>query len=866
MKQELLIIEPAGIERESEYVQLSIPCRKGELAPTDALILADHKGNRHPVQTKILAHWPDVSVKWLQVTFCLSLSAHDRISCFLETAEKGTQLPSDKIIIEHNQKSFKVDTGAAIFTLPADIFAPFSSVRIGDNEVLDQGASCCQLTCLEGDFSIPHIESFLWQDDGPLRATINVNGTFRSAGKMRFSARVQFSAGKSSVKIDFTLHNPSAAKHPGGVWDLGEPGAFLFKDFSFSFKQPLPNVGETYFTVTPDTPATSLPAGSALTIYQESSGGNHWQSPTHRNRDGIVPLKQRGFVVEEIGREISAGLRATPTVWLGGQQTGMAAHIPLFWQEFPKELSVRSGELIVSLFPARFPDRHELQPGERKTHVFYLDFSVDKKGLGWASQPLQVTLPAKSYQESEIFIDLPGNDDLVDRFTSAEELLSKREAIDEYGWRNFGDIFADHEAVYHQGDQPVVAHYNNQYDLIAGAYRKFFMTGDVRWRQLAADMAQHVLDIDIYHTDEDREEYNNGLFWHTEHYSDAGLSTHRSYSKEHKKTYDLYAGGGGPGAEHCYTTGLMLHYFQTGHPDFKQAVLDLAEWELLALSGPQTALAALKRGVDNLKQLRAHSGQKKIFPCYPLTRGTGNAITACLDAYEVSHENKWIETAACIIQHTLHPNDDIQSRDLLNAEIGWSYTVLLVAVGKYLDKKKQLNQGDVDCFHARKSLLAYAEWMAKHEYPYLDKPEVLEYPNETWVAQDLRKSVIYYQAAHYADTHEQTALFLQKASFFYQYAANELTQHGTSRLTRPATLMLQNGWVGERLKAAVTIPTPAFGGKVQKIPGLPVPYFSALALLKRFFWDFFRVLQHTNLKRELAWLRVRINFPGPTKN
>ena len=26
----------------------------------------------------------------------------------------------------------------------------------------------------------------------------------------------------------------------------------------------------------------------------------------------------------------------------------------------------------------------------------------------------------------------------------------------------------------------------------------------------------------------------------------------------------------------------MLHFFQTGKPDFKQAVLDLAEWELLA--------------------------------------------------------------------------------------------------------------------------------------------------------------------------------------------------------------------------------------------------------------------------------------------
>lgn len=865
MKQEILIKEPSGVERNSEYVQLSIPCRKGELSQTDALVLVDHKGNQRPVQAKVLARWPDDSVKWIQIVFCLSLSAHDSISCFLETTDKGKQLPPEKITIEHNQRYFKVDTGSAIFTVPADVFAPFSSVCVNDDEVLAQGASCCQLTCHDDALLLPHIESFSWQDDGPLQATINLNGTFHPAGKMRFSACMQFRAGKSSVKIDFILHNPAAAKHPGGIWDLGESGAFLFKDFSFCFKQPIAEVVETCFAVSPDTPLTHHPAGSALTIYQESSGGIHWQSPVHRNRAGIVPLKQRGFIVEENRRELSSGLRATPTVWTGNQGAGITAHIPLFWQEFPKEISINPGELIVSLFPGRFPDLHELQPGERKTHVFYLDFSVDKNGLDWVSHPLQVTLPAQSYQESGIFTDLPGNKDVVDRFTSADELLSKREAIDEYGWRNFGDIFADHEAVYHQGDQPFISHYNNQYDLIAGAYRKFFITGDVRWRQLAADMAQHVLDIDLYHTDQDREEYNHGLFWHTEHYSNAGLSTHRSYSKEHKKTYDLYAGGGGPGAEHCYTTGLMLHYFQTGNPDFRQAVLDLAEWELLALSGPQTVLAALKRGMDAIKQLRTQSSNKKVFPYFPLTRGTGNAITACLDAYEVSHEPHWLKTVEYIIQRTLNPRDDIQCRDLLNAEISWSYTVLLAAVGKYLDKKRLMEQYDASFHYARKSLLAYAVWMADHEHPYLDKPEMLEYPNETWAAQDLRKAVVFYQASRYAETKEQAALFQQKAKFFYQYAANELFEHVTSRSTRPVTLMLQNGWVGERLQEEMVVP-PSFGEKMPEIVGQRIPYFTARAVIKRFFWDLCRVLKCSNLNRELAWLRLRLSPPALPKN
>jgi len=38
----------------------------------------------------------------------------------------------------------------------------------------------------------------------------------------------------------------------------------------------------------------------------------------------------------------------------------------------------------------------------------------------------------------------------------------KREVIDEYGWRHFGDIYADHEAVRHTKPSPLVSHFNNQ--------------------------------------------------------------------------------------------------------------------------------------------------------------------------------------------------------------------------------------------------------------------------------------------------------------------------------------------------------------------------------------------------------------------
>jgi hypothetical protein len=535
----------------------------------------------------------------------------------------------------------------------------------------------------------------------------------------------------------------------------------------------------------------------------------------------------------------------------------VAAAIPGFWQEFPKQIEATSDQLKIALFPGRFPDLHELQGGEQKTQAFQVDFFALSDSLSGALTPLQGMATPSVYQASGIFADLPGEDDLVDHFTSAEKILAKREVVDEYGWRHFGEVHADHEAVNHQGAESFVSHYNNQYDFVGGAYRKAFATGNASWLEIAADLARHVRDIDLYHTDEDREEYNRGLFWHTDHYAAAGLSSHRSYSREQKGAYELHSGGGGPGAEHCYTIGLMLHYFQTGNPDFKQAVIDLAEWELLALTGPQTLLAALKRGVGYLQLWRFNRGSGRPFPRHPLTRGTGNAIVACLDAFEVSGDRKFLDRAQTLIRHSLHPEDDLSGRDLLNAEIAWSYTVLLSAVAKFLDKKAELVEFDSSFAHARASLLAYAGWMAEHEYPYLEKPEILEYPNETWAAQDLRKSVVFYQAARYADSIEQQKVFFERARFFFSYTQEELLKHPNSSLSRPIVLMLQNGWVGKCLRGALSKRT--FGSLAAPV-GRPTPSLSLGKVLGRIGSELIQALPQTSLKRELAWFRARVNL------
>ena len=90
-------------------------------------------------------------------------------------------------------------------------------------------------------------------------------------------------------------------------------------------------------------------------------------------------------------------------------------------------------------------------------------------------------------------------------------------------------------------------------DLAVGQIEKQFGKGAI---MRLGEQGAHVRDIDTYHTREDKAAYNGGVFWPTQHYTDAGTATHRTYPHG---TY-----GGGPAAEHNYNAGFMLHFFLTG--------------------------------------------------------------------------------------------------------------------------------------------------------------------------------------------------------------------------------------------------------------------------------------------------------------
>ena len=839
-----------------EPVTVGVPFARGLLTTGKSLALRDQSGQLLPLQTKPLSRWPDGSIKWLLCDFFADLPSGQQSAFQLTNVGASTKEISPLQAVS-NDKGWQVNTGAARFIIDGKVLRPFVSVQVDDQEILGDPAEV-QLYDDQGRPWTPQVDQLQLEEQGPVRLSFRFSGGFRRGKRelLRFEARLQFYAGSARSLFEVRVHNPRAAHHPGNLWDLGDLSSVLLRQWRLCLPLQAERKPRLRLQTETDGPWQELSASVGGCLLQDSSGGENWQSPVHRAADGQVGPSLRGWKLTGNGVPLVEGLRAQPLAcW---DRVGVS--IDHFWQRFPKALSLTGQGVELDLLPAIENGSHELQGGEQLTERMRFDFTTDTPAAGWGDAQIAVRCGLEVYRQSDVLTDglWPAADSryqslLAVALDDEKGFFAKREQIDEYGWRHFGELYADHEAAFHKQARPFVSHYNNQYDPLAAFYRQFLAGGDSRWGELARDLVAHVADIDLNHTDRDREEYCHGLFWHTDHYLDAGLSTHRMASREHLSQKNPAFCGGGPAAEHCYTSGLTLHHLHSGDPRSRELVLQLADWCWRSLRGPQTLCAALLRSVKSLARWRREGAAAPIWPRYPFTRGTGNCLNATLDALELTGDRRYLKRATKLVLGTVHPADRPQERDLLNAELRWSYTVFLAALGRYLQVKVARNELDNDYAYGRASLLTYSRWMAEHEYPYLDKPETLEYPNETWAAQDLRKSVVFYQAAGHAAA-EERARFRERSRFFLDAGLDHLCASATRHYTRPLALVLQNGWTAEALTAEVPVcPAP------RRAPlGRPTPRLTFGAVLRRSLADLLAVLPQTGPRREWRWLKARL--------
>lgn len=785
-------------------VTAGIPFPRGALPDAAGLALRDAAGKPVRLQARATDRWPGGSVRWVLLDWIAEAGAGPYR---VEVGEPPT-VEGPVVKGEGDKARLVVDTGTARFVRDHVDDLPFSSVAANGAALPVRPAFAAVGEAGQAyELAIGGYGAHEW---GDVRSCVHLRCVTFPAG-LEYDLRIHFFAGSAVLRVEFTLRNSRRATHPGGLWDLGDGGSIFLKDASFTLALP---PGEAVVRCSPEVGAAAEPFATPFELYQDSSGGENWRSINHLNRKHEVPLAFRGYKLKA-GEAERTGLRATPIVTLARGEHAVGVAVPQFWQNFPMAVEATADALTLRLLPKQFGDMHELQAGEQKTWTFAVAFGPDAtpEALEWFRQPARAFASPEWYCDSGAVPYLtpkaadPNADylELVDAAIEGDDTFdAKREKIDEYGWRHFGDIYGDHEAVYHTGPEPMVSHYNNQYDPVAGFAYQFFRSGDARWFRHMNELAQHVVDIDIYHTTHDKSAYNGGLFWHTYHYAAADTGTHRSYPRsllqlkgmpgldpddpKAQRSKGVYARGGGPANEHNYTTGLMLHYFLTGSAASRDAALGLSRWVIDMDDGRQTVFRWLSRadtGRASMSRDDSYHGPG---------RGSGNSLSALLDGHRLSGDAAFLAKAEQLVRRCIHPADDVPKRNLLDVENRWFYTIFLQALGKYLDHKAERGEPDAVYAYARAGLLHYARWMAEHEVPTLSRPEILEYPNETWAAQDMRKSEVLKFAAKHAAGAEK-ARFLERADFFFRDAVSRLTAFPTRTLARPVVLMLSYGYM-----------------------------------------------------------------------
>jgi len=854
---------------EKHPYRIGVPYPKGVLSNLEGLKL-DFNGEAVPFHVTPLAKWFDGSVKWLLLDFQASVNANDNaLFQLLNEHSSDLQIEAEQVVIRDTENEYQIDTGATQFRLSKSGLGLFNQVVHDGNKLLSDGSSYVQLLDDAGNAATPVVTAANISDsNNSLRKKINIDGFFqnnREENLVSFNLKLSFYAGLSTVKGELTLLNTRAAKHPGGIWDLGDSGSFFFK--SLSLKIQLAENDDRHkasVRVTPDVD-WRLSKNGSLMLEQYSSGGDNWQSKNHMNRRGDVSLQHKGFHYVEQDVQVSRGSRAEPVVHLASAKGGITAHIVDFWQNFPKGVEVDNDVLTLNIFPYTASDNYELQGGERKKHVFYLDFSNNQKSLDGYVHEITPRISLDCYAQAKVIPWLPTFHPestiqrLIDHGIEGENnFFEKREAIDEFGWRNFGEIFADHEELEYKGNDQLISHYNNQYDPVYGFIKQYLVSGDGRWHELLSDLAQHIVDIDIYHTVDDRDEYNGGLFWHTHHYLNAFTCTHRTFSSHHINDFLYGEVGGGPGSEHCYTTGLSYYYFMTGDEVYKDAVLQLTHWITRVFEGSETLIERVflfkSKELSLLKRLI--SGETLQRYKYPFTRGTGNYITSLIDAYSLTRDRHYLLTVEKVIQQSMHPRDNISLRKLDQIESSWSYLVYLQAVCKYLDLKISLQEMDDACLYAKDALLHYVNWMLENESPFLQNSENIEnveYPNHTWTAQDLRKANLFYAASLYSEDKKER--YLEAAKFYVRFVEETLAGEETRSYSRILILLMQNDLQESGLDYdAAEKCRNAVASKPYSLP----PHYSISGILLGFFKDIGSRVLNLSLKEEKRWLNFRI--------
>ncbi len=360
-------------------VSFGVPWQRGAVQKSQIFSLSTKDGETLPLQSWVLAYWPDGSIKW---TGFATVGAPSATGPLKLSVGATSRVPADSARVITTETTIEVDTGKLQCVIPRSGDALIDSLRVAGKIV----ARDAKLVCIlqdgpdGGPMDTPARTKFIGRSDkvtieqsGPVRVVVKIEGMHRALAGSRawlpFVVRLYFYAGQDSVKVVHTI-----------VYD-GDQDHDVIRGLGLSVKVPMreevqnrhvafsgegsglwaepvePLVGrQGRFVAYPKADGESKPQD----VYPDQIAGKRvpnrnqvtqrgqdlmaqwavWDSfkLVQPNADGFSILKRTN--PQSSWLPAGAGRRASGLVFAGDVSGGLGVSIRNFWQSYPASLEV----------------------------------------------------------------------------------------------------------------------------------------------------------------------------------------------------------------------------------------------------------------------------------------------------------------------------------------------------------------------------------------------------------------------------------------------------------------------------------------------------------------------------------------------
>jgi len=341
----ITVAAPAGSAPLGPPVETSVSFGRGQVRNTQGLAIISPRGRPVSAQMRPALHWPDGSVRWLEVIF----EAADGPGEYLLTQGKT---PGNGELLREQGESIIIATGELTIAVPRARNGLLESLAApgpdGQMISLIKGQQAAELVMIRHDGKVfraslaGETRRVIIEERGPLRASLRIEGKCRAEdGEALFDYIVRWRAYRGRPEAFLSITWVNATPHAGEqIRDIRvifpyqfQPDRLVFGCETGVYDGPFLRNWPVYILQEDHNcywARTLNPEGRWQNLSSGGCNGEHFP--------GWLYLTQQA-------EKISLGV-----------------FLPNFWQEYPNEVYVRDGELSIGLWPERAADHLMSKP------------------------------------------------------------------------------------------------------------------------------------------------------------------------------------------------------------------------------------------------------------------------------------------------------------------------------------------------------------------------------------------------------------------------------------------------------------------------------------------------------------------------